>query len=35
MADLESVTGANGGDTVRCRYCGQLNQTRTDRWRRA
>ena len=30
MADLESVTGSNGGETVRCRYCGQLNQTRGD-----
>src|SRR5918997_3368503 len=31
MADLESVTGAtNGGEPIRCRYCGQLNQTRSD-----
>ena len=30
MAEVESLTGANGGATVRCRYCGQLNQTRTD-----
>jgi Zn-dependent protease with chaperone function len=30
MADLEIVTGEGGGDTMRCRYCGQLNQTRTD-----
>lgn len=30
MADLEIVTGEGGGDTTRCRYCGQLNQTRTD-----
>ena len=28
MADLEIVTG-EGGDTMRCRYCGQLNQSRT------
>ena len=27
MADVESLT-EQGGDTVRCRYCGQLNQTR-------
>lgn len=31
MADLDTVTGANGGgEPVRCRYCGQLNQTRAD-----
>jgi len=30
MADVESLTGADGGETVRCRYCGQLNQTRAD-----
>jgi Zn-dependent protease with chaperone function len=30
MADLEIVLGENGGATVRCRYCGQLNQTRAD-----
>ena len=30
MADLEIVSGDNGGETVRCRYCGQLNQTRGD-----
>src|SRR5919202_697720 len=30
MADLEIVSGENGGDTIRCRYCGQLNQTRAD-----
>ncbi|HEX3561025.1 MAG TPA: M48 family metallopeptidase [Pyrinomonadaceae bacterium] len=30
MADLEIVSGENGGDTVRCRYCGQLNQTKAD-----
>src|SRR5947209_12466261 len=30
MADLEIVSGENGGATVRCRYCGQLNQTRAD-----
>ena len=31
MADLEptSITG-EGGETVRCRYCGQLNRARTD-----
>jgi Zn-dependent protease with chaperone function len=31
MADLEptSITGGDG-DTVRCRYCGQLNRARTD-----
>src|SRR5437870_13614653 len=30
MADLEIVSGEQDGDTVRCRYCGQLNQTRAD-----
>src|SRR5688500_14648674 len=31
MADIETVSsGANGGEPVRCRYCGQLNQTRAD-----
>src|SRR5687768_14060806 len=31
MADIETVSsGANGNETVRCRYCGQLNQTRSD-----
>jgi Zn-dependent protease with chaperone function len=30
MAEVESLTGANGNSTVRCRYCGQLNQTRQD-----
>jgi Zn-dependent protease with chaperone function len=30
MAEVESLTGADGGATVRCRYCGQLNQTRQD-----
>src|ERR671932_389256 len=30
MADLEIVSGENGGETVRCRYCGQLNQTKAD-----
>src|ERR1043165_5387048 len=30
MADLEIVSDENGGDTIRCRYCGQLNQTRAD-----
>ena len=28
MADLENVFVAGGGDPVRCRFCGQLNQTR-------
>ncbi|MDQ3257208.1 MAG: M48 family metallopeptidase [Acidobacteriota bacterium] len=30
MADFESSTGQNGSTAVRCRYCGQLNQTRAD-----
>jgi Zn-dependent protease with chaperone function len=31
MADIETVSSdSNGGETVRCRYCGQLNQTRAD-----
>jgi len=30
MADLEIVSGEQDGDTVRCRYCGQLNQTKAD-----
>jgi Zn-dependent protease with chaperone function len=31
MADIETVSSdSNGGDTVRCRYCGQLNQIRAD-----
>jgi Zn-dependent protease with chaperone function len=31
MADIETVSsGENGGAPVRCRYCGQLNQTRAD-----
>ena len=31
MADIETASAdANGGETVRCRYCGQLNQTRAD-----
>lgn len=30
MAEVESLTGANGGPTVRCRYCGQMNQTKAD-----
>jgi Zn-dependent protease with chaperone function len=30
MAEVESLMGANGGPTMRCRYCGQLNQTRAD-----
>jgi len=28
MADIEPVQGENGGETVRCRYCGQLNAKR-------
>jgi Zn-dependent protease with chaperone function len=28
MADVESLIESNGGETVRCRYCGQLNSTR-------
>src|SRR5919199_1581791 len=28
MADDESMVGSNGSETVRCRYCGQLNTTR-------
>jgi Zn-dependent protease with chaperone function len=35
MADLEIVSGENGGDTVRCRYCGQLNQTKAEGGRAA
>jgi Zn-dependent protease with chaperone function len=39
MADLEIVSGENGGEnggeTVRCRYCGQLNQTKGDDGRAA
>jgi Zn-dependent protease with chaperone function len=30
MADLEIVSGENDGEKIRCRYCGQLNQTRAD-----
>ncbi|HEX8458235.1 MAG TPA: M48 family metallopeptidase [Pyrinomonadaceae bacterium] len=31
MAEIESVPGGEqNGTPVRCRYCGQLNQTRTD-----
>jgi Zn-dependent protease with chaperone function len=30
MAEVESLTGAGDGATVRCRYCGQLNQTKAD-----
>jgi Zn-dependent protease with chaperone function len=30
MADLEIVSDENGGETVRCRYCGQLNQVKAD-----
>src|SRR5215210_2700100 len=32
MAELESIPGGenNGATPVRCRYCGQLNQTRAD-----
>jgi len=31
MADIETVSSdSNGGETMRCRYCGQLNQTRAD-----
>jgi Zn-dependent protease with chaperone function len=30
MADLENVGGENGGETTRCRYCGQLNRARGD-----
>ncbi len=31
MADFESAPGGeNNGTPVRCRYCGQLNQTRAD-----
>jgi Zn-dependent protease with chaperone function len=30
MADLEPVGGGDGGETMRCRYCGQLNQVRGD-----
>jgi Zn-dependent protease with chaperone function len=31
MADFESISGGeNNGTPVRCRFCGQLNQTRAD-----
>ncbi len=30
MADIEIVSGENGGETVRCPFCGQRNQTRPD-----
>src|SRR3954468_463385 len=30
MADLEPMSFTGAGDTVRCRYCGQLNRARTD-----
>jgi Zn-dependent protease with chaperone function len=30
MAEMEIIGGSNGGQTIRCRYCGQLNQTRDD-----
>jgi Zn-dependent protease with chaperone function len=30
MADLEPVGGGEGGETMRCRYCGQLNQVRGE-----
>ena len=30
MADFESISGENNGTPVRCRFCGQLNQTRAD-----
>src|ERR1051325_1007359 len=30
MADLDPRSIAGGGETVRCRYCGQLNRARTD-----
>src|SRR5918912_284808 len=29
MADLETL-GGEGGETIRCRYCGQLNNVRTQ-----
>jgi Zn-dependent protease with chaperone function len=35
MADLEIVSGEQGGETMRCRYCGQLNQTKADGGRAA
>ncbi|MDT7687285.1 MAG: hypothetical protein QOJ70_3546 [Acidobacteriota bacterium] len=30
MVDLEPVDGGDGGETTRCRYCGQLNQVRGE-----
>ncbi len=30
MEEVESLSESNGGETMRCRYCGQLNQTRAD-----
>jgi Zn-dependent protease with chaperone function len=30
MSELETVNGGGGAETLRCRYCGQLNQTRGD-----
>jgi Zn-dependent protease with chaperone function len=30
MADLEPMGGSDGGETMRCRYCGQLNNVRAD-----
>jgi Zn-dependent protease with chaperone function len=30
MADLEPMGGAEGGETRRCRYCGQLNSVRGE-----
>ena len=30
MSEIESITGANDSAMVRCRYCGQLNQTRGE-----
>jgi len=30
MAEIESFSGGNNGTPVRCRFCGQLNQTRPE-----
>ena len=30
MADIEPISGLNDSTPVRCRYCGQLNQTRAE-----
>jgi Zn-dependent protease with chaperone function len=30
MADSENMVGGNGGETTRCRYCGQLNRARDE-----